>query len=289
MKDGLIISLLSILPKNKVARFMGWNARLQLPKPLHRLLIRYFVWKYSINLEECDGDIDDFSSLSEFFIRTLKPGRRQIEDNLSKLVSPVDGRVHTFGRIHNGDFMQYDGQVGSVAEMLNRPSDHPTCQRYHNGHFIIVYLSPQDYHRVHCHDGGTLEEIQYQPGKLWPVFPVATQRIPHLFDRNERLVFHIEHPSRQSHSVLSMIGAFGVGRMTTDWNPIITNTNQPQQDIDIQQNIARGAEIGRFELGSTIILFFEPNQIKEWHVVSGRKVSLGESIATFSILGGDNT
>ena len=284
MKDGLIISLLSILPKNKIARFMGWNARIELPKTLHRMLIRYFVWKYKINLEECNGDIDDFDSLSEFFIRTLKPDRRTIDDTQSNLASPVDGRVHTFGKIVDGQFKQYDGQVGSVSVMLGRPENDATCQRYHNGEFIIIYLSPQDYHRVHCHDGGILNEIQYQPGQLWPVFPVATQRIPHLFDRNERLVFHIEHPSRaNTNSVLSMIGAFGVGRMTTDWNPIITNTNQVQQDITVEQNIQRGAEVGRFELGSTIVLFFEPNQIKRWSITSGQKVELGECIATYCV------
>ena len=280
MKDGLIISLLSILPKNKIARFMGASARIELPTFMHRLLIRFFVWKYKINLEECNGSIDDFKSLSEFFIRTLKDGRRQIEASPNKLASPVDGRVHTFGPIVNGEFEQYDGQIGSVAEMLGRPSNDPTCQRYNNGSFIIIYLSPQDYHRVHSHDGGTLREIQYQPGQLWPVFPAATRKIPHLFDRNERLVFHIEHFDRGNvQSVLSMIGAFGVGRMTTDWNPIITNTTQPQQDITILQTIQRGDELGRFELGSTVVLFFQPEQITEWKVEKGQQVQLGQPIA----------
>ena len=123
MKDGIIISLLSILPKNKIARFMGISARVELPQFMHRLLIRFFVWKYKINLEECKGDIDDFASLSEFFIRTLQDGRRQIESSVSKLASPVDGRVHTFGPIVNGKFKQYDGQVGSVSEMLGRPEN----------------------------------------------------------------------------------------------------------------------------------------------------------------------
>lgn len=280
MKDGIIISLLSILPKNKIARFMGISARVELPLFMHRLLIRFFVWKYKINLEECNGDIEDFKSLSEFFIRTLKDGRRQIEARPDLLASPVDGRVHTFGKIVNGEFEQYDGQVGSVAEMLGRPMSDPTCQRYNNGEFIIIYLSPQDYHRVHSHDGGTLRELQYQPGQLWPVFPAATKKIPHLFDRNERLVFHIEHFDRGNvQSVISMIGAFGVGRMTTDWNPIITNNHEPQQDVTILQTISRGAELGRFELGSTVVLFFQPDQIKKWNVSSGQKVELGEAIA----------
>ena len=280
MKDGIIISLLSILPKNKIARFMGVSARIELPQFMHRLLIRFFVWKYKINLEECNGDIDDFKSLSEFFIRTLKDGRRQIETRPEFLASPVDGRVHTFGKIVNGEFEQYDGQAGSVAEMLGRPMSDPTCQRYNNGEFIIIYLSPQDYHRVHSHDGGTLRELQYQPGQLWPVFPAATKKIPHLFDRNERLVFHIEHFERGNvQSVISMIGAFGVGRMTTDWNPVITNNHEPQQDVTILQTISRGAELGRFELGSTVVLFFQPDQIKKWNVSSGQKVELGEAIA----------
>ena len=143
--------------------------------------------------------------------------------------------------------------------------------------FIFHHRTTTEYivmTEAHC-------ENWYKPGQLWRVFPVATKKIPHLFDRNERLVFHIEHFDRGNvQSILAMIGAFGVGRMTTDWNPVITNNHEPQkEDITILQSIQRGDEIGRFELGSTVVLFFQPDQIVNWSVEEGQKVQLGEPIA----------
>ena len=102
MKDGLIISALSMIPKKPVARLMGRSARISLPRFLHRLLIRYFIWKYDVNLEECQGGIEDFNSLSDFFIRKLKEGRRLVDNTENAIVSPVDGRVHAFGNIKDG-------------------------------------------------------------------------------------------------------------------------------------------------------------------------------------------
>ena len=283
MKDGLIISFLSILPKKSIARFMGINARLELPSFLQKLIIRYFVWKYDVNLEECTGSIEDYDSLAKFFIRELKPGRRPIDQNPQAIVSPVDGRVHAYGKILNGTFEQYENQVGSVAEMLGVNEDSPLAQRYNNGDFIIIYLSPQDYHRVHSHETGTITRLAYFPGKLWPVFPAATRKIPHLFDRNERLVFHIQHPTKKDvESSIALIGAFGVGRMTTDWDSVITNNSEPQKSIDINKQVGKGIELGRFELGSTVVLFFEPNQIKEWSVTRGNKIQLGTKMATYT-------
>lgn len=280
MKDGLIISILSIIPKKPIARFMGMNARLELPTFLQKWIIRYFIWKYDVNLEECRGTIEDYNSLAQFFIRELKPDRRPIHDDPTVITSPVDGRVHTFGSIINGTFEQYDNQIGSVAEMLGVPEDSPIAQRYNDGQFIIIYLSPQDYHRVHSHDTGTITDLSYFPGQLWPVFPAATRKIPHLFDRNERLVFRIQHPIEPTiESSIALIGAFGVGRMTTDWDPVITNNAEPTKSVSLNHNIQKGDELGRFELGSTVVLFFEPNQIQEWHVQRGQKVQLGSPMA----------
>lgn len=273
MKDGLIISLLSIIPKKPVAQFMGFSARLELPSFIQKLLIRYFVWKYDVNIEECQGSIDSFASLADFFIRPLREGRRIIDRNTENIVSPVDGRVHAFGRVEKGVFFQSDTQHGSVAELLGEPENSPKIQPYKNGHFITIYLSPQDYHRVHSHEDGVVEQIQYLAGALWPVFPVATQNIPHLFDRNERLVFHMQHPTY--HSALAMIGAFGVGRMTTEFVKITTNTGGSSEKFSLSHTIARGEEVGRFELGSTVILVFPENISLDWKIDVGQKVQLG--------------
>ena len=99
MKDGLIISILSIIPKNAVTRIMGRSARIRLPRVLHRLLIRWFIWKYKVNLDECEQNLDSFNSLSDFFLRQLKPGVRNILTSDDTWASPVDGTVHAFGKI----------------------------------------------------------------------------------------------------------------------------------------------------------------------------------------------
>ena len=281
MKDGLIISALSIIPKKPVARLMGRATRIQLPTFLHRLLIRYFVWKYKVNLEEAEGSIDDFQSLSEFFVRPLKAGRRPVDSTANAIVSPADGRVHRFGKIEDGLFVQSQSQHGSVQNLLGLDNTDTgfEASRYQNGSYIIIYLSPQDYHRVHIHKEGALSAIQYHPGKLWPVFPAAANNIKSLFDRNERLLFSIQHDHQ--YSVLAMIGAFGVGRMTTNHIDIITNTGTPRRTHSFSPpiRIQRGEETGRFELGSTVILFFEDEDL-EWTVEQGQKLRLGEKIAS---------
>jgi phosphatidylserine decarboxylase len=279
MKDGIIISALSIVPKKPVARLMGRATRIQLPGFMHRLLIRYFVKKYQVNLDECEGNIDDFRSLSEFFIRPLKDGVRKIEKNENSIVSPVDGKIHSFGRITNGLFAQSESQQGSVTELLGTGQDSPESnpKRYQNGSYIIIYLSPQDYHRVHIHSDGALTKTRYQPGRLWPVFPVATKKIKSLFDKNERLVFFLQH--KGTYSVLAMIGAFGVGRMASQFCSVISNTNCPasEQIFTPPTEVSRGDEIGQFELGSTVILLFEDKDLK-WTVEPNQKIQLGNEI-----------
>jgi len=280
MKDGIIISILSIIPKKPVARLMGRATRIQLPTFLHRLLIRYFVWKYNVNLEECEGSIEDFNSLSEFFIRPLKVGRRKIEQQKDIFVSPADGKVHSYGRIQNGNFFQSESLMGNISELLGTGQEDLgfSSNRYWEGSFIIIYLSPQDYHRVHLHGDGNLTSARYQPGRLWPVFPAATRKVPSLFDRNERLLFSLEN--KKKYSVLAMIGAFGVGRMTTKHFDVITNTNTPAYEHRFTEPLSqnRGAEIGRFEMGSTVILLFDEDL--HWNVTNGQTVRLGEKIAS---------
>lgn len=254
---------------------MGFQARLRLPRFAHRLLIRWFVWKYGVNLHECQGGIDDFKSLSDFFLRPLLPNVRTVEMDETTWVCPVDGTVHMFGDIENGRFRQSDSQFGDVAQLMGYPSGHPRSQAYQNGQYAIIYLSPKDYHRVHTCQEGTVTHIDYRPGKLWPVFPGATRQIPNLFDRNERLVFHQDSPNGKH--VLAMIGAFGVGRMTTSLSSITTNTGGKQNSNSGSWSVSRAQELGRFELGSTVILLWPKKQI-EFTLSSGESIKLGTPI-----------
>jgi len=117
MKDALIVTALSVVPKNLVARLMGHGTRLRLPSFLHKALVGWFVRKYGVNLDECEGGIEDYPSLAQFFVRPLKAGVRPVEADPDILVSPVDAVVHTFGAIHKGNFLQYDGKPSSVPAL----------------------------------------------------------------------------------------------------------------------------------------------------------------------------
>jgi len=275
MKDGLIISLLSIIPKKPTARFMGYTARLRMPKIINRALLRAFVWKYNINMNESMQSLNDFHSLSDLFLRKLKPDCRNIAQNHDIEVSPVDGKVHSFGKIVNGSFHQAEDLYGSVEELIGGPNTVVDSPSYDNGSYMIIYLSPQDYHRVHAHKEGTLTRIRYLPGRLWPVFPAATRAIKSLFDRNERLIFELD--TTYGSEILAMIGAFGVGRMHSPFCEIVTNTNTPPQDFICTENITRGQEVGAFGLGSTVILIWSHRDF-EWLVSQGQTIQLGNPI-----------
>lgn len=279
MNDALIVSLLSAIPKNQTTRLMGAFSRTALPGALQKALLRWYVGHYKVDLDECQGTLEDYPTLARFFIRELKPGVRPVDPAPGVLVSPVDGRAHTFGVVEQGGFQQADGRVGSVSELLAEapgaaggPFD---ASRFEGGSYAILYLSPKDYHRVHSPQEGTVKAVRYRPGQLWPVFPAATARVEHLFDRNERLIFLLETPLGPL--VVALIGAFGVGRMATPLAELITNQGGPAEDLAMDVPIGRAQEIGRFEMGSTVILLAEPGRLS-WELTRGEVVRLGRPI-----------
>ncbi|MCK6503739.1 archaetidylserine decarboxylase [Myxococcota bacterium] len=280
MKDALIVTALSVVPKNPVARLMGRTARLRLPGWLHRAVVGWFVRKYRVDLSECQGQLQDFPTLADLFVRPLRPGVRPIDPRPEVLVSPVDARVHTLGTVAGGRFAQADGIDASVAELVGPGGVDaaPDARRYEGGSYAILYLSPRDYHRVHTPRAGTVSWLRYLPGTLWPVFPAATRKVEGLFGRNERLVFRIDTDLGPILQV--MVGAFGVGRMTTVVSDITTNTDGLPADraLTPAPSLDRCAELGRFELGSTVILLLEPGKV-EWTVQPGDPVRLGRPIA----------
>ncbi len=273
MKDALVVSLLSILPRGRVSRLMGAFTRLSLPRFAHRLLLRWYVAHYGVNLEECQGGIDDYSSLARFFVRALKPGVRPIDSAPDAIVSPVDGAVYAVGRVSQGRLPQAGELDYAVADLLDGDT------RYENGEFAVIYLSPKDYHRVHSAREGTLLGFRYRPGRLWPVFPGATRRIRDLFARNERLILRLATDAGELACV--MVGAFGVGRMRMVAAPLVTNTGTPAEDKDFIEplSVSRCEELGCFEMGSTVVLLFEPGRV-EWSVQPGQTVRLGARIGS---------
>lgn len=274
MKDALIISALSVVPKNHAARLMGVFARTRLPAAIQRALLRWYVGKYRVDLAECEGSIDDYRSLTDFFTRALKPGVRPVDPAPRAIVSPCDGMAYAVGRIEGGRIPQSVGKSYDVRELLGGDA------RYEGGDFAVLYLSPRDYHRVHVPREGTVSRYSYLPGALWPVFPAATRRIEALFARNERLTSWIA--SDLGEYALVMVGAFGVGRMRVVYDRLVTNEGKARAEVALKPapTFERADEIGRFEMGSTVILVFPPNTV-EWTITAGDPVRVGSRVGVW--------
>ena len=272
MNDAFVVSLLSVVPKHPTARFMGWNARLRLPAPLQRALLRWYVKAYKVDLTECEGSIEDYASLAEFFVRPLRPGVRPVDPDPDVLVSPVDARVHTFGRIEQGGFFQADGKKASIAELIG--AGDPRCpaigpqfaEKFEGGGFAVLYLSPRDYHRVHMPITGTLRSMTYIPGKLFSVNTTTAENVRSLFARNERAVCIFD--TEAGPMAMILVGAMIVAGIETVWAgqvapPPREITTRQYQETEAAPVLQKGEEMGRFKLGSTVILLFGKDQV-DW-------------------------
>lgn len=273
MNDALIVSALSLVPKNAVSGWMGALARLRLPGPLLRAALRWYIWKYGVNLAEAERPLHAYTSLVDFFTRELKAGARPVDPDPTSVVSPADGKVYACGVVTDDRIPQSESQHFSANELIARRHD---CEGWS---YAVVYLSPRDYHRVHSPVAGTVRAFQYVPGALWPVFPAATRKIPFLFSRNERLTAFLDTPAGEVAVVL--VGAFGVGRMRVVFDPVATNTGgaaQLERPVQPPVPLERAQELGRFEMGSTVVLLLPPGQV-EWTVKPGDPVQVGQRLA----------
>ncbi len=270
MKDALIVSLLSAVPKKLVARWMGVFGRTRFPAMIQQLILRAYVAKYGPNLDECEGTLADYDSLTAFFTRALRPGARPVDAAPDSIVSPADGVCSRVGDVVNGRIPQADGIDYGVAELLDEP--------FEDARYAVIYLSPKDYHRVHTPREGRVTRYRYLPGRLWPVFPAATRRIRDLFARNERLVSWMDTDAGPIAVV--MVGAFGVGRIKTVYNDVVANDGGLASAGDVDHALGRAAELGRFELGSTVVLIV-PRAVR-WEVTPGAVVRLGERIGSIA-------
>jgi len=264
VKDALIVSLLSMAPRKTGARTMGWFAR----TGVSGLVTRAFVAAYGVDLDEATGDLADYPTLESLFTRELKADRRPIDADPDAIVSPVDGRVALVGTTRGGRIDVVPGKPIDVAELIGK--DPPgECD------IAVLYLSPKDYHRVHVPLEGQAVRWRYVPGTLWPVFPAAVRRVDHLFSKNERAVVHCETAAGPLDVVL--VGAFGVGRITLEICDLITNTGGKAADEEVSTPLERGALLGTFHLGSTVVLC-APAGTWDWTVAAGDAVRFGNTI-----------
>jgi len=263
MKDALIVTALSIVPRKRGAWVMGWFAR----TGLSRLIVRLFVRIYGLNMDEASEDLNAYPTLEALFTRTLKPGARPIEQASQAIVSPVDGHVAAVGTSINGKIPLSEGKTLDLSSLLG--AELPEEQDA-----MVIYLSPKDYHRVHVPREGEATRWAYIPGTLWPVFPAAVRRVQDLFSKNERALVHFE--TEQGPVDVALIGAFGVGRISLSCSDIMTNTNGKARSEGLEPSVkhARGAHLGTFHLGSTVVLI-TPKDTWTWTVSVGDDVQMG--------------
>jgi phosphatidylserine decarboxylase len=256
MSDRLAVLPQYLLPKQALTVLAGKLAGMQ-GGALTTRVIRWFVGRYGVNMSEAaNPDITAYPSFNDFFTRSLKPGARPLAP--AALVCPVDGAISQFGGIKGEQIFQAKGHTYSTTALVG--GDAALARQFENGHFATIYLSPKDYHRIHMPCAGKLLRMIHVPGELFSVNPTTARGVPGLFARNERVVCVFE--SAQGVFVLVLVGATIVGSMATVWhgvvNPprpgVVRDWRYEDQDIRLDQ----GDEMGRFLLGSTVVLLFPP-------------------------------
>ena len=265
-----------LIPKRIVTEFAGRVARATAGSHTTRL-IRWFVKKYGVNMEEALApDVASYASFNDFFTRALKPGSRPLAD--ADFVSPVDGAISKLGAIDDAHIIQAKGHRYTVTELLG--GDAVLADQFHHGCFANLYLSPRDYHRIHMPCTGTLVQMVYVPGSLFSVNPATARSVPGLFARNERVICEFRS-EEHGPFVMVLVGATIVGSMATVWHGIVNPKRTGLQNrwtySDQSIRLRKGEEMGRFLLGSTVITLFRKNAIRfneTW--IPERSVRLGE-------------
>jgi phosphatidylserine decarboxylase len=278
MNDRLFIGALRLVPKNALSRLAGAATRWRAPARMRRFAMRAFAARYGIDLTECP-DLDAYGTFGEFFARPLRAGRRPIAEGERVVVSPVDGAVSQVGHSAGGKLVQAKGIDYTVAGLLG---DATLAPRFEGGAYLTIYLSPRDYHRIHFPLGGRVTGYRYRPGELWPVNPASVRTVPGLFSVNERLITLLETPLGACAVVA--VGATVVGRVRASYDPSAPHTNgagarPANRDYHQPIPVAKGQELGAFEMGSTVILLFERGKVRLAEgLVAGARLRVGEPI-----------
>ncbi len=280
--DKLFILLQHLLPQHLLSRAMGALAELRSPAWLKNWVIRRFIAHFRVDMGEAQEPVpESYANFNAFFTRALREGARPLAD--ADVICPVDGAISQLGAIAEHSLFQAKGRQYSTWALLG--GDQAGVAAFHRGHFATIYLSPRDYHRVHMPLDGRLTGTRYIPGDLFSVNTVTAANVDRLFARNERLVCYFDTAAGPMAMVL--VGAMIVAGIETVWSgqvappprqPLFTDFSRAPAPVEL----ARGAEMGRFKLGSTVILLF-PEGAVTWEpaLAAGSRTRLGEALASF--------
>ena len=254
MSDRLVVLLQYLLPKQALTELAGKVAGSR--GVWVTSLIKWFISRYQVNMTEAaNSDAASYATFNEFFTRELKAGARPLAQ--AKYVCPVDGAISQFGQIDSDRLFQAKGHSYSTTALVG--GDETLAAKFQNGNFATIYLSPKDYHRIHMPCDGRLTRMIYVPGDLFSVNPVTARGVPGLFARNERVVCVFD--TAHGPFVLTLVGATIVGSMATVWhgvvNPPRTGEVREWRYDDQQISLRKGDEMGRFLLGSTVVMLFQ--------------------------------
>lgn len=277
LKDYLKAYPFYLLPHHLISRLVFWLTRVE--SPWVEPAIRKFSQVFNIDLTEAKiQDLSAFKTFNAFFTRELKAGARPIDSTENVLVCPVDGTISQAQGITKGEIFQAKGHFFATNALLG--GDHTLSAPFANGIFSTIYLSPRDYHRIHMPCDATLTHQIYIPGRLFSVAPFTVNTIPRLFARNERVAALFDTPYGRMAMVL--VGAINVAAIETVWDGLITPP--PGKSIHTKTynkgevTLKKGDEMGRFNMGSTVVWLMESANFKWCHsVASGTPVRMGEA------------
>lgn len=279
MFDKLFILSQYVTPQLAVSRAAGRLADNDRTPALKNRVVKWFIKRYGVDMNEAaEPDPTAYSSFNAFFTRALKPGIRPVAEGESTLVSPVDGVISQIGQVAGSRIFQAKGQSFSLLELLG--GDTHLAEAFSEGEFSTIYLSPKDYHRIHMPMAGKLREMIYVPGKLFSVNPITAENVPNLFARNERVVCIFD--TAAGPMALVLVGAMIVGSVETPWAGVVAPDSSGVRAITYEGesaiSFAKGEEMGRFRLGSTVVMVMPKGSVS-WNAeqAAGKLVRMGEA------------
>lgn len=274
--------ILHLLPRERITRALGHLTDARVPPALLNPVLKIYTRAYNVDLSEAVEPAEGYASFNEFFTRRLRDGLRPVDPDPDVVVSPADGRLDDAGEIDEGRTFVVKGQRYDAAELLGNTED---AARYAGGCYLVVYLSPRDYHRVHSPVEGVVRRVRHIPGTLFPVNEFGVKHVPLLFAKNERVVVFVETEPFGNVAVV-MVGAMIVGRITLTFEgparpplngPVVERWYEPGQ-VPV---LNRGDELGAFRLGSTVVLLLPPPPRGTYTIspgVVGTHVRVGQAI-----------